>query len=265
MGTGMTLHRIATIRLAGLAGVVMALVSGAIAPAVAQPLTIFAAASLTNAFEDIGKAWRARGNAPVRFSFAASSALAKQLEQGAPAAVFASADEPWMDYVAERKLVVADTRRVFARNRLVLIVPAERTASIDLAPGANLTEFLAGGRLATGDPAHVPVGRYAQAALTWLGAWQTLSPGLVRADSVRVALSYVERGEAAAGIVYSTDAAVAPKVRVAGTFPPASHSPITYPVAVVAGPGEAQAREFVAFLASAEARAILRRYGFGDP
>jgi len=253
---------VAALWLAGLATALGATLAG---PATAQPLTVFAAASLSNAFEDVGKAWAAAGNTPVRFSFAASSALAKQIEQGAPAALFASADEQWMDYLVERKRVVQETRRTLARNRLVLVAPADRPASIELVPGADLAGFLAGGRLTTGDPAHVPVGRYAQAALTWLGVWDAVGPRLVRADSVRVALSYVERGEAAAGVVYSTDAAVAPKVRIAGTFPSRSHPPITYPVAVIAGPEEARARAFLAFLGSPESRTIMKRHGFGDP
>ena len=230
-----------------------------------EPLTVFAAASLTDAFETLGKAWKDRGGAPVRFSFAASSALAKQIEQGAPAAVFASADEQWMDYLVERRRIVEGTRAPFVRNQLVLVVPAERTDTLDLKPGADLAGFLKGGRLTTGDPGHVPVGRYAQSALTWLGAWDAIAPGLVRADSVRVALSYVERGEVAAGIVYSTDAAITPKVRIAGTFPPQSHAPISYPIAVVSGRDEARAREFVNWLRGDEARTVLRRYGFGDP
>lgn len=230
-----------------------------------EPLTIFAAASLTDAFESLGKAWKDRGGAPVRFSFAASSALAKQIEQGAPAGVFVSADEQWMDYLVERKRIVEGTRAPFVRNQLVLVVPADRAGELQLKPGADLAGFLKGGRLTTGDPGHVPVGRYAQSALTWLGAWDAVAPGLVRADSVRVALSYVERGEVAAGIVYSTDAAITPKVRIAGTFPPQSHAPISYPIGVVTGTDEARAREFVSWVRGPEARTILRRYGFGDP
>lgn len=251
--------------MAALAFATLALVCAPAVSRAQEPLTIFAAASLTDAFETLGKAWKDRGGTPVRFSFAASSALAKQIEQGAPAAVFVSADEQWMDYLVERKRIVEGTRAPFVRNQLVLIVPADRAANLDLKPGADLAGFLKGGRLTTGDPGHVPVGRYAQSALTWLGVWDAVAPGLVRADSVRVALSYVERGEVAAGIVYSTDAAITPKVRVAGTFPPQSHAPISYPIGVVTGPDEARAREFVNWVRGPEARTILRRYGFGDP
>ncbi|MEO8487137.1 MAG: molybdate ABC transporter substrate-binding protein [Betaproteobacteria bacterium] len=233
--------------------------------AAAQPVTVFAAASLTNALEEVGAAWKAPGRAPVRFSFAASSTLAKQIEQGAPADLFASADEQWMDYLVERRLVDASSRRDFAANRLVLIVPADKPATIDLKPGIDYANLFAGERIATGDPAHVPVGRYAEQALKSLGAWNAIAPRLVRAESVRAALAFVERGEVAAGIVYATDAAISTRVRVAGTFPPGSHPRIVYPVALVAGRATDEARALFAFLNGPEARAILRRHGFGAP
>lgn len=229
------------------------------------PLTVFAAASLTDAFEAIGKAWSAQGRRPVRFSFAASSTLAKQIEQGAPAAIFASADAQWMDYLAGRRLVDPSSRAVLATNRLVLVVPADRPTTVDLRAGAGFATRFAGERIATGDPAHVPVGRYAEQALKATGAWSALAPRLVRAESVRAALAFVERGEVAAGIVYATDAAISAKVRVAGTFPADSHEAIVYPVARVAGRDDADASAFLAFLRGPAARAILRRYGFGDP
>ena len=235
------------------------------AKAAEGPLTVFAAASLTNAFEDIGRAWVASGRAPVRFSFAASSALARQIENGAPAAIFASADEAWMDYLAHRQHIDPASRRTFAANRLVLVVPADRALTIRLARGVDLVAELAGGRIATGDPAHVPVGRYAQAALTAIGQWDRVARRLVRADSVRAALAYVERGEVAAGIVYATDAAISPKVRIAGTFDATTHTPITYPVALVRGHVNVSARAFLDFLATDAARAILRHYGFDEP
>lgn len=231
----------------------------------ADPVVVFAAASLTNAFQEIGKAWQAKGNPEVKFSFAASSALAKQIEQGAPAAVFASADQEWMDYLAARNLVDKATRRTFAANSLVLVVPADRPATVDLSRGASLQQWLGDGRIATGDPDHVPVGKYAKASLTALGAWDAIAPRLVRADNVRAALAFVERGEVAAGIVYSTDAAISSKVKVAGTFPASSHEPITYPVALAAGPAGAAGRPFLDFLATDEAKAIMRKHGFGSP
>jgi molybdate transport system substrate-binding protein len=230
----------------------------------AQGITVFAAASLTNAIEDAARAYRAATGKAVRLSFAASSALARQIEQGAPAAVYVSADEQWMDYVARRGLIVAATRATLLSNRLVLVVPATDARDFPLRPGFDFAAVLgAGGRLACGDPAHVPAGRYAQQALTWLGAWPAVERRLVRADNVRVALAYVERGEVPAGIVYATDAALSSKVRVAGTFPAASHVPITYPAAVVARNDSPAAREFLAYLRGDTARAIFVRYGFG--
>lgn len=232
-------------------------------PAAAQEPTVFAAASLQNAMEDAGKVYQQKTGRAVRFSFGASSALARQIEQGAPAALFASADEPWMDFLAERSLIVPASRKSLLGNRLVLVVPAASSARIELRPGFDFAALLgADGRWVTGDPASVPVGRYAQEALTKLGVWDFARTRLVRAENVRVALAFVERGEAAAGIVYATDAAVSGKVRVAGTFPADSHAPISYPFALVARNESAAARDFLAFLAGPEAAAIFRRYGF---
>ena len=228
----------------------------------ADTLTVFAAASLTNALQDIGKAFEAKSGHTIKFSFAASSALAKQIESGAPACVFISADEQWMDYLAERKLIIADSRRTLLGNRLVLVTPADSRVTVDIKRNFDLASLLGSGRLATGDPAHVPVGKYARAALTSLGVWQIAEPRLVNADSVRAALVLVERGEVPLGIVYATDAAVTPKVRVAGTFPADSHPAITYPSAVVAGQDTAAARDFNAWLRSDDARSLFNRYGF---
>jgi molybdate transport system substrate-binding protein len=249
------------------AAVLAALCLAAAPPGRAQaPVTVFAAASLANALEDVGKAYAAQGRPAVRFSFAASSTLAKQMEAGAPAALFASADEAWMAFAASRNLVDAASRRTLATNRLVLVVPADRPATVDLASPGALTAWLGDGRLATGDPAHVPVGRYAREALTAIGAWGSVAPRLVRAENVRSALAFVERGEVAAGIVYATDAAATTKVRVAGTFAAGTHAPIVYPVALAAGANGERGRAFYAFLvASDEARAILRKHGFGAP
>lgn len=229
----------------------------------AAPLTVFAAASLQDAFEEIGRLHRAAGGAPLRLSFAASSVLARQIEQGAPAAVFASADEQWMDWLQQRRLIVAETRRRLLGNRLALIVPATSTVAVELKPGFDFAALLGrDGRWVTGDPANVPVGRYAQQALSALGAWPAAQPRLVRAENVRVALTFVERGEAAAGIVYATDAALSKRVRVAGVFPADSHAPISYPVAVVAAHDAPAARAFVQFLDSPPAHEVFRRLGF---
>jgi molybdate transport system substrate-binding protein len=229
----------------------------------AQDLTVFAAASLQNAFDEIGRSFRQKTGRAVKFSFAASSALARQIEQGAPAAVFASADERWMDWLQQRSLIATDSRRSLLGNRLVLVVPAANAARVELRPGFDLAALLgAERRWATGDPSNVPVGRYAQEALTELGVWPFAQTRLVRAENVRVALAFVERGEAAAGVVYETDAAASPKVRVAGVFPADSHTPVSYPVAAVAKNDGAAAREFLRFLEGPEARATYRRFGF---
>jgi molybdate transport system substrate-binding protein len=232
-----------------------------------QAVTVFAAASLTDALRDLGGQWAARGNPAPRFSFAASSALARQIEQGAPADLFMSADEAWANYLQERNLLVEATRTSPLGNALVLISPTGAARPVALARGTDLAALLGPqGRIATGDPAHVPVGRYAQAALTWMGQWDVLSPRLARADNVRAALLLVERGEAPFGIVYSTDAASSPGVRVVGTFPAASHEPITYPFALTRrAEGNAYARALLAFLVGAEAAPTWQRFGFTRP
>jgi molybdate transport system substrate-binding protein len=225
--------------------------------------TVFAAASLADALRALGQDWAARGHPAPRLSFAASSALARQIEQGAPAELFLSADEAWMDFLQSRNLIEADTRRSPIGNALVLVAPANRTRAVALARGTDLLALAAGGRIATGDPAHVPVGRYAQAALEWMGQWQAVAPRLARADNVRAALLLVERGEAPLGIVYATDAAATRGVAVLGTFPPESHPPITYPFAVARrGASGAQARALHGFLAGPEAAATWGRFGF---
>lgn len=227
-------------------------------------VTVFAAASLTDALRELGQRWQAGGHAAPRFSFAASSALARQIEQGAPADLFVSADEPWMDHVQQRGLIVDATRQSVLGNALVLVAPAASARPVALARDTDLATLLGPrGRIATGDPAHVPVGRYAQAALTWMGQWEALSPRLARADNVRSALLLVERGEAPFGIVYATDAAASAAVRVVGTFPPESHPPVSYPFALTRrAEGNAEARALLAFLTGAEAVPTWRRFGF---
>ncbi len=229
----------------------------------AEPITVFAAASLQDALQDAGRLWTERGGTSLRFSFAASSALARQIEQGAPAAVFASADEQWMDYLAQRKLIAGETRRSLLGNRLALVVPAASALQVEIKPGFDLAALLGtDGRWVTGDPASVPVGRYAQQALTQLGAWPKAQSRLVRTENARVALAFVERGEAGAGIVYETDAAASRKVRIAAIFPADSHAPISYPFAVVARNDSVAARQFIEFLASPAAADVWRRHGF---
>ncbi|MBX6742192.1 MAG: molybdate ABC transporter substrate-binding protein [Acetobacteraceae bacterium] len=244
----------------------LALASGilTVSPALAQdaPLTVFAAASLQDGLRALDPLWRQRGGRALRLSFAASSALARQIEQGAPADLFASADETWMDYLAQRGLIRPETRQDLLGNALVLVTPADRPLQVDLVKGVDLLSLLGPeGRLATGDPAHVPAGRYAQQALTWLGAWDKLAPRLARADNVRAALLLVERGEAPLGIVYATDAAASRRVRVAGTFPPGSHTPVSYPFALTRNADPA-ARDLLRFLVGPEAAAVWRNLGF---
>ncbi len=229
---------------------------------VAEPVVVFAAASLTNVLEEVGKIHRGKGSGVVKFSFASSSTLAKQIESGARADIFVSADEQWMDYLGERKLIEAATRASRLGNALVLITPPGEKRAIDIKPGFDLAGMIGGGRLVTGDPAHVPVGRYAQQALTALGVWSKVSSRIARTDNVRAALLLVERGEAPVGIVYSTDAIASGKVNVAATFPADSHTPITYPVAIVAKRNRPDVQRFFAFMSSDEAIAVYRKAGF---
>ncbi len=229
----------------------------------AQPLTVFAAASLTDAMKEIAALWQADGHPALRQSFASSSTLARQIEQGAPANLFSSADEKWMDYLATHNLIAVDTRKNLLGNDLVLIVPATRPTKIQIGPGFDIASLLgANGRLATGDPAHVPVGIYAEQALKKLGVWDAVAPRLARTDDVRAALLLVERGEAPAGIVYSTDAAASKSVVIAGTFPANSHDPITYPFAVTKAGDTPEARALLHFLTEAASRDVFVRHGF---
>jgi molybdate transport system substrate-binding protein len=226
------------------------------------PVTVFAAASLTDALRVLAAEWAGRGHPSPRLSFAASSALARQVEQGAGADLFLSADEAWMDYLATRGLIRPESRVSPIGNSLVLVAPATPARPpVSLGRGTDLLALAAGGRIATGDPAHVPAGRYARAALDWMGQWQAVSPRLARADNVRSALLLVERGEAPLGIVYATDAVAAPGVAVLGRFLAESHPPITYPFALTRQAG-AEAASLHAFLAGPGAAATWQRFGF---
>lgn len=229
----------------------------------AQELTVFAAASLTDAMKDVSARWAQAGHQPLRLSFGASSTLARQIEQGAPANLFASADLKWMDYLAGKNLIVADTRKDLVGNDLVLVVAADKPKHVTIGPGFDMLALLgANGRLATGDPAHVPVGIYAEQSLRKLGLWDTVAPRLARAEDVRSALLLVERGEAPAGIVYATDAAASKAVMVAGVFPANSHEPVSYPFAVVKSGDTPDARALMTYLSGPEARAIFIKRGF---
>lgn len=228
---------------------------------VPRPVTVFAAASLTDALEQLGDDFTRSTGVRVRFSFAASSVLARQIEAGAGADVFFSADQAWMDYLQQRGRINAATRRDLLGNRLVLIAPADSTLQLKIAPGFALLTALGGRRLATGDPDSVPVGRYARSALTSLGVWQDVEDRLVRAEDVRHALMFVARGEVPLGIVYASDARADQDVRVIDVFPADSHLPITYPVALTRGAG-AEASRFLDFVQGPAGRAAFRDQGF---
>ncbi len=227
----------------------------------ADELLVFAAASTRDAMDEIGRLYADAGGRVV-FSFSNSGDLARQIERGAPAAVFLSADAQWMDYLAERGLVLSDSRRDLFSNRLVLIAPSGSAMALELAPGAGLAAALGDGKLAMADPDTAPAGRYGKAALTSLGIWDSIERAVVRVKDARAALALVERAEAAAGIVYATDARASHGVRVVAEFPPASHPAIVYPAAIVAGQDGTAARAFAAFLAGPAARDALRRHGF---
>jgi molybdate transport system substrate-binding protein len=229
-----------------------------------QPLTVFAAASLTDAMKGISELWVKAGHDAPRLSFASSSTLARQIEEGAPVNVFASADEQWMDYLAKKDLIAPGTRKDLLGNDLVLVVPARPDAiHVDITPGFDLARLLGpDGRLSVGDPTHVPAGIYAEQALRKLGLWDKVAQRLAPAADVRSALLLVERGEAPAGIVYATDAAASKAVAIAGLFPKSSHDPIAYPFAVIKAGDTPGARDFLTFLSAPAARDVWRKAGF---
>lgn len=234
------------------------------APAQERGPLVLAAASLQEAMTDAANAWARKGHPRPVLSFAASSALARQAEAGARADLFASADEEWMDYLQGRSLLKPGTRARLTENRLVLIAPAQSRVNLRISRNFPLSSFLGSSRLAMADPAAVPAGRYGHEALTRLGVWRGVAGRVAAAENVRAALALVERGAAPLGIVYATDALASRGVRVVGTFPPASHSPITYPVALLASSRNRDAEAFRRFLISREGRAIFLRRGFGQ-
>lgn len=246
-------------------GALFALALG-MAPGVAAgeaSVLVFAAASTTEAVSEAARLFAARGGGRVRASFASSSTLARQIEQGAPADLFISANPKWMDFLEARGLIVPASRFDLLGNRLVLVAPADSAAApVPIGEGFPLAEMLGGRRLAMGDPDHVPAGIYAREALRSLGVWAEVAERLARTGDVRGALALVARGETPFGIVYASDAAAAPGVTVVGAFPQGSHPPITYPAALVAGRETSTARAFLAFLATPEARSLFERHGF---
>jgi molybdate transport system substrate-binding protein len=246
--------------------VLRAIVAGALlalAPlAAAQADTVvFAAASLSDALKQVGDAYKARSGQAATFSFAASSALAKQIEASGGADIFISADRDWMDYLDNKSFIAHDTRRDLLGNHLVLIAPASSATTIAIAPHFDLVGALAGGRLSVADPDTVPAGKYARSALTSLGVWNSVADRLVSAENVRVALAYVARGEAPLGIVYTTDAMAEPNVKIVGTFPDNTHAAIVYPVALTRD-AKPEAKAFFDFMNGPEAAAIFAKAGF---
>ena len=257
-------------RAALLAGALTALLLTPLRLAAAEDVTLFAAASATGAVEEVAAHYRAAGGGRVRLVFAASSTLAKQIAQGAPADLFLSANIGWMDYLAEKGAIEPASRRPLLANRLVLVVPADSpdTAVLDGSPLSSplpLPRILGERPLAIGDPAHVPAGIYAAAALEALGLWAEVAGRTVRTSDVRAALALVDRGEAAAGIVYATDARLSTRVRIAAVLPADSHPPILYPLAVVAGHRRPAVERFYVFLSGPEASAVFVAHGFLRP
>ncbi|EHK77489.1 molybdenum ABC transporter, periplasmic molybdate-binding protein [Sinorhizobium meliloti CCNWSX0020] len=242
-------------------GVVLA--GTAFAPAqAAEKVSVFAAASLKNALDAINGEWLKQTGKEAIVSYAASSALAKQIEQGAPADVFISADLAWMDYLADKKLIKADTRSNLLGNRIVLVSGKSDAPAVEIEPGLDLAGLLGDGRLAMGAVDSVPAGKYGKAALEKLGLWPNVAGKVAGAESVRAALLLVSRGEAPYGIVYRTDAAADANVKVVGTFPEDSHPPIIYPVAITADSRNADAAAYLEFVRSPEAAALFQAEGF---
>lgn len=226
-------------------------------------VTVFAAASTTDALNEIGKLFSENKMGEFTPSFASSSTLAKQIENGAPANVFISADKQWMDYLEEKKVINPATRQDLLGNQIVLIAPKDsRENSVDIHPDFDLPGLLGDGYLAMGDPDHIPAGIYGKEALESLGVWHKIKDKIARAKDVRNALAMVERRETSLGVVYATDAMITNNVHVVGIFPENTHAPIVYPVALIAGNETQAAKRFIEFLKSPEARAIFQKYGF---
>jgi molybdate transport system substrate-binding protein len=225
-------------------------------------VVVFAAASLKNALDDVNAQWQKETGKKAAISYGASSALAKQIEQAAPAQMFISADLDWMDYVAQKNLIKPDTRSNLLGNRIVLIAPKDKAQAIDIKPGFDLAKVVGDGRLAMANVDSVPAGKYGKASLEKLGVWDSVSGKLAQAENVRAALLLVSRGEAPAGIVYQTDAAADPNVKIIGTFPEDTHPPIVYPIALTASASNPDAAAFLAYVKSAKARPLFEAQGF---
>jgi molybdate transport system substrate-binding protein len=228
----------------------------------AADLVVFAAASLKEALDEANAAYMRQSGDNVKTSFGASSALARQIESGAPAQIFISADLDWMDYLEKRNLIQPGTRKNLLGNRLVIAAPADADIKLDIKPGFDLAGALKGGHLAMADPSSVPAGKYGKAALEKLGAWGSVESAVARTENVRGALLLVSRHEAPLGIVYATDVAADPGVKIAGVFPPETHPPIVYPTALTADSRDPAASRLLDFLTSPAARPIFEKHGF---
>jgi molybdate transport system substrate-binding protein len=245
-----------------LAALAMTGLAAGAARAQGSETVVFAAASLKNALDDAVAAYGRAGGGKIAVSYAASSALAQQIENGAPADIFISADLDWMDYAQQHDLIEPATRSNLLGNRLVLIAPASSAVTVDIKPGFPLAALLGDGRLAMADPNAVPAGKYGKAALEALGVWPAVSGKIAAAENVRAALFFVSRQEAPLGIVYATDAAADKGVKIVATFPDDTHPPIVYPIALTAASRNAEAGKFLAFLHSAAARPLFEKQGF---
>jgi molybdate transport system substrate-binding protein len=239
---------------------IAALACLALPAAAAEKVNVFAAASLKTALDQIIADWTSKGE--VAATYGASSALAKQIGDGAPADIFISADEAWMDDVAKKSLIKPDSRKDLAGNTLVLVAPADSKATVDIAKPDGIAAVLGDGRLAVADVKSVPAGKYAKAALEKLGAWPAVESKLAMQENVRAALALVARGETPLGIVYGSDAVAEPKVKVIAVFPDDSHAPIRYPASLVATSQSPAAQEFLDFLSSEPAQETLKKNGF---
>jgi molybdate transport system substrate-binding protein len=232
------------------------------APGQSRDTLVFAAASLKNALDEIAAQWQRETGKKVVISYAASNTLIRQIEQGAPADIFISADLDWMDYGQQKNLIKPETRSNLLGNRLVLVAPKDSNVSVNIAPGFDLAGLLKGGRLAMGLVDAVPAGKYGKAALEKLGVWEGVKDKIAEAESVRAALLFVSRGEAPLGIVYQTDAVADPSVKIVGVFPESSHPPIIYPIALTKDSENADAQAFLSYIRSPAARPAFERQGF---
>lgn len=258
----MTFHFLRQLTKTAVAVAVAGIAALANPAAAADAVTVFAAASLKNALDAANAEWAKESAGQTTVSYAASSALAKQIEAGAPADIFISADLAWMDYVAKKKLIKEDTRSNWLGNRIVLVAPKDKAEAVEIKPGFDLAGLVGDGKLAMGAVNSVPAGKYGKAALEKLGVWSSVEGKVAGAESVRAALALVSRGEAPYGIVYQTDAAADPGVAVVGTFPEDSHPPIIYPVAILSKSRNADAAAYLDFLKSDKAAPFFTQQGF---